>query len=318
MRVESKQAGHLIGDIASIGECMVEMAPDADGLYRQGFAGDTLNTAWYIRALTSSERRKVRYVSAVGTDALSQRMTDFLENNGLDTQAIARIPDRTLGLYLITLDGAERSFTYWRKDAAARLLASNVDRLRATLDGVGLAYFSGITLAILTPEDRQRLFSVLDQFRKDGGEVAFDPNIRPRLWPDRETMAAATTEGYRAATIALPTFRDDAELFGDPSPEATADRIAALGPREIIVKDGASPALVRTPAGQRFLPVANGERPVDTTGAGDSFNGGYLAGRSAGLDGFAATELAHKVAARVICVRGALAPMSMFDDLRVG
>lgn len=318
MRAEAKQTGYLAGDIASIGECMVEMAPDADGLYRQGFAGDTLNTAWYIRALTSPERRKVRYVSAVGTDALSQRMTDFLENNGLDPQAIARIPDRTLGLYLITLDGAERSFTYWRKDAAARLLASDVDRLRATLDGVGLAYFSGITLAILTPEDRQRLFSMLAHFRKGGGEVAFDPNIRPRLWPDRATMAEATAQGYKAATIALPTFPDDAELFGDGSPQATAERIAALGPREIIVKDGANPALVRMDTAERFIPVAHGDRPIDTTGAGDSFNGGYLAGRSAGLDGVAATELAHKVAARVICVRGALAPMSMFDDLRVG
>lgn len=307
------------GDVASIGECMVEMAPAADdGLYRQGFAGDTLNTAWYMRALTSPDRRKVRYISAVGTDVLSSRMTNFLEQNGLDTSAIACIPERTLGLYLITLDGAERSFTYWRKDAAARLLASDVGRLAAVLDGVGLAYFSGITLAILTPEDRERLFSVLDRFRKAGGEVAFDPNIRPRLWSDRATMAEATTRGYRAATIALPTFPDEAEVFGDASPDVTAARIAALGPSEIIVKDGANPALVRAQAGSRFIPVAPSDRPVDTTGAGDSFNGGYLAGRSGGLNCFAATELAHKVAARVICVRGALAPMAMFDDLRVG
>ena len=310
---------NIVGGVASIGECMVEMAPAGDdGLYCQGFAGDTLNTAWYIRALTSLGRRKVRYVSAAGTDALSRRMTDFLEKNGIDTSAIARIPERTLGLYLITLDGAERSFTYWRNDAAARLLASDAGRLAAALEGVGLAYFSGITLAILTPEDRERLFSVLDRFRKRGGEVAFDPNIRPRLWPDRTTMAEATTKGYTAATIALPTFPDEAELFGDDSPEATADRIAALGPREIVVKDGAGPALVRTPTGDRFIPVAPSDRPVDTTGAGDSFNGGYLAGRSAGLDSFAATELAHKVAARVICVRGALASMVLFDDLRVG
>ena len=58
------------GDFASIGECMVELAPTADGLYRQGFAGDTLNTAWYVRALTGQGGRKVRYVSAVGMDAL--------------------------------------------------------------------------------------------------------------------------------------------------------------------------------------------------------------------------------------------------------
>ena len=98
-----------------MGECMVELAPTGDGLYRQGFAGDTLNTAWYVRGLTSAGPHKVRYVSAVGTDALSDSLLAFLSGNGIDTGSVARLGDRTVGLYLITLTGAERSFTYWRK-----------------------------------------------------------------------------------------------------------------------------------------------------------------------------------------------------------
>ena len=305
------------GDIASIGECMVEMAPAADGLYRQGFAGDTLNTAWYLRALTSADKRAVRYVSAVGTDALSERMVDFLTGNGIDASHLARIAQRTVGLYLITLAGAERSFTYWRKDAAARLLANDLPRLEAALAGVGLVYFSGITLAILEPADRARLFQALAGLRQRGCEVVFDPNIRPRLWPDAATMAAATIDGYRAASIALPTFPDEAALYGDRSLRDTADRIAALGVREIVVKNGADPALVRAPGVDDFVPVAPSGQPVDTTGAGDSFNGGYLAGRIADRSPVAAAELGHKVAARVICVRGALADMPSLADLRV-
>jgi 2-dehydro-3-deoxygluconokinase len=305
------------GDFASIGECMVELAPTADGLYRQGFAGDTLNTAWYVRGLTGEGGRKVRYVSAVGTDALSEAMLGFLSDAGIDTQAVQRLKDRTVGLYLITLTGAERSFTYWRKDAAARRLASDAAQLKLALDGVGTAYLSGITLAILEPEDRKRLLSALAAFRERGGEVVFDPNIRPRLWSDRTAMADVTTAGYKAATIALPTFPDDADLYGDRSPRHTADRIAALGVREVVVKNGAEPALVRAPGADEFVPVAPSGAPVDTTGAGDSFNGGYLAARVAGRDPLDAARLAHAVAARVICTRGALAPMTMFDDLRV-
>jgi 2-dehydro-3-deoxygluconokinase len=310
--------GLASGDFASVGECMVELAPTGDGLYRQGFAGDTLNTAWYVRGLMPDGGRKVRYVSAVGRDALSDSLLAFLSDNGIDTAAVARLSDRTVGLYLITLAGAERSFTYWRTHAAARCLASDPARLRAALDGVGTAYLSGITLAILEPDDRVRLFSILADFRADGGEVVFDPNIRPRLWDDGQTMARVTTEGYLAATIALPTFPDEADVYGDGSPRETADRIAALGVREVVVKNGPEPALLRV-AGEPdlFVPALTEVQPIDTTGAGDSFSGGYIAARLAGRSPFEAATLGHAVAARVIRHRGALAPFTAVADLAV-
>lgn len=310
--------GLASGDFASIGECMVELAPVGDGLYRQAFAGDTLNTAWYVRGLTDRGARKVRYVSAVGTDALSEAMLGFLSDAGIDTRSVARIADRTVGLYLITLNGAERSFTYWRGSSAARRLAADAGRLEQALDGVGVAYLSGITLAILEPEDRTRLLSVLAAFREGGGEVVFDPNIRPRLWSDRETMARVTTEGYRAASIALPTFPDEADLYGDGAPGDTASRVAALGVREVVVKNGSEPVLVRVAGGaDLFIPALTEVQPIDTTGAGDSFNGGYIAARLAGRSPVEAAALGHAVAARVICHRGALAPFEAVADLAV-
>ncbi len=307
-----------LGDFASIGECMVELAPTGDGLFRQGFAGDTLNTAWYVRGLTRRGTRKVRYVSAIGTDALSESMLSFLSDAGIDTRSIIRLDDRTVGLYLITLVGAERSFTYWRNNSAARRLASDVERLKVGLDGAGTAYLSSITLAILEPEDRLRLLSVLAAFRSGGGEVIFDPNVRPRLWSDRETMARVTTEGYKVASIALPTFPDEADLYGDHTLSDTADRIAALGVREVVVKNGPEPALLRL-AGEPDIsaPALTEVKPIDTTGAGDSFNGGYIAARLAGRSPEEAVRLGHAVAARVIRHRGALAPFEAFADLSV-
>lgn len=304
---------------ASIGECMVEMAPQADGLYRRGFAGDTLNTAWYLRALLDRRRSLVKYVTGVGTDALSDEMVDFIAKAGIDTTAVERIAGRTVGLYLITLQGAERSFTYWRNESAAKLLASVGARLDAALADVDVAYFSGITLAILSPEHRRTLFASLAKVRARGGEVVFDPNLRPRLWPDRATMAAAVIEGYRAATIALPTSPDDAELYGDTDAVGTADRIAALGVQEIIVKAGADPTLVRAGGLDAWVAAERVDNPVDTTGAGDSFNAGYLAARLAGGRSPAeAVRHGHAVAARVIQARGALIDMDLVADLAMG
>lgn len=304
---------------ASIGECMVELAPQADGLYRRGFAGDTLNTAWYLRALLGSRQSLVKYVTGVGTDALSDEMVDFIARAGIDTSAAERIAGRTVGLYLITLNGAERSFTYWRNESAAKLLASVGARLDAALADVDVAYFSGITLAILSPEHRRTLFASLAKVRARGGQVVFDPNLRPRLWPDLATMAAAVIEGYRAATIALPTSPDDAELYGDADAVGTADRIAALGVEEIIVKAGADPTLVRAGGLDAWVAAERVDHPVDTTGAGDSFNAGYLAARLAGGRSPAeAVRHGHAVAARVIQARGALIDMGLVADLSMG
>lgn len=304
-------------DIAAIGECMVELAPAAtpgnDGtLYRQGFAGDTLNTAWYLRALLPDSCR-VRYVSAVGRDALSDRMLDFLAAHGIDTGPVARLPGRTVGLYMISLAEGERSFTYWRGQSAARSLADDPARLERALAGCRLACLSGITLAILPESGRQTLFGVLARFRAAGGLVAFDPNIRPGLWQDDTAMRLGLETGYATCDIAFPTFADDAALFGDASPEDCAHRIAAAGAFEVVVKNGAGPALLHVNGRQTRLPPASVVEPLDTTGAGDSFNAGWLAARLAGASATRAVIAGHELAARVIRHRGALMPM---DDLR--
>lgn len=298
-----------------IGECMVELSEAGPGLYRQGFAGDTLNTAWTLRAL-AAPATAVGYVTAVGDDPLSADMRRFLDAAGIDTGGVRTVAGGTVGLYMIRLSGAERSFTYWRDRSAARGLADDADVLAAALAGAGAVYFSGITLAILTPDRREVLLAALAAVRARGGVVAFDSNLRPRLWSGPAEMRAWTEAGYRAATVALPTHPDEADLFGDRSAAETAERAMAYGCTEAAVKDGAGPAVVADAGGRRSVPAIAVADPVDTTGAGDSFNAGYLAGRLRGLDPAASASLGHRVAARVIRVKGALIPMEALADLR--
>ena len=109
--------------VVCVGECMVELAPAGDGLLRQGFAGDTFNTAWYLKRLRPDWQ--VDYLSAVGSDAISDAMLGFMAAAGIGTDHVARRTERTVGLYLITLDKGERSFSYWRSQSAARTLADD-------------------------------------------------------------------------------------------------------------------------------------------------------------------------------------------------
>ncbi|MBW8285647.1 MAG: sugar kinase, partial [Rhizobium sp.] len=106
----------------SIGEAMVELSQAEGGLWRMGFAGDTLNTAWYARACLSADW-EVAYFTRLGHDPFSERMQEFLQDSAISTRFIERDPERTVGLYAIELHDGERSFSYWRGQSAARRLA---------------------------------------------------------------------------------------------------------------------------------------------------------------------------------------------------
>lgn len=163
---------------------------------------------------------------------------------------------------------------------------------------------------ILPPAARGHLLQALAAFRAGGGLVAFDPNIRPALWPDAATMRAGISAGYASAGIALPTIEDDAALFGAASPVGCAHRIAALGPYEIVVKNGPAPALLHSAGRQSRLPLRKVVSPLDTTAAGDSFNAGWLAARLGSACATEAVLAGQHLAARVILHRGALMPMA--------
>jgi len=274
-----------------------------------GFAGDTFNTAWYARRLLGPGHR-VGFVSAVGRDALSARMLDVIAGTGVETGSIARLPDRTVGAYLIELADGERSFTYWRDTSAARALADDPARLAAALDGAGVVLVSGITLAILPPAGRATLLAALAAARAAGTRIAFDSNIRPRLWPDASTMREAITAVAGVADIALPSFDDEAAAFGDANPAGVARRYAAAGASTVAVKNGAGPVTLLSDGGAPERLAAEPVAPVvDTTAAGDSFNAGFLAALMQGAPPADAARRAMALAARVVQARGALVPV---------
>jgi 2-dehydro-3-deoxygluconokinase len=298
--------------IVSIGECMLELSGRGGEDWRLGFAGDTLNTLWTLRALTGPERA-ANYISAFGDDPFSKDQIAFLDANDIGIGESPIIAGARPGLYAITLTGSERSFTYWRSDSAARQLASDPKRLTKSLKNQSLVYFSGITLAILEPDARKLLFDAVGSARRAGSLIAFDANYRPRLWSSPEAAREAIDEALSITDVALPTFPDEQNLYGDPSPDTTASRLAAAGVKEIVVKNGELPATIRHGETTAAVDAVHVASPVDTTGAGDSFNGSYLAARLAGLPPPQAARKAHAVAAAVVQVRGALAP---YETLR--
>lgn len=299
----------------AIGEAMVELSQAEGGLWRMGFAGDTLNTAWYVRACLPSDWR-VSFFTRLGTDPFSERMLEFLGSNDIDTQFIARDPERTVGLYSIELHDGERSFSYWRGQSAARRLADDEAALEAAIDVADVVYFSGITLAILEPDRRAALLRLVGKARAEGKLTVFDPNIRQRLWENAEAMRTCLTDAAATAAIALPSFDDEASVFGDADLEDCAARWLKSGAGEVVVKNGGGPVAVSMPGGAIKVLTFESVKPLDSTGAGDSFNGGYLAARLGGVAPDEAARQGHAVAARVVRHPGALMPRDQIAPTR--
>ena len=293
-----------------LGECMVEFAPTPDGTLRQGFAGDVFNTLWYSAQLLGPGW-KVRFQTALGCDALSDELMAFAQDAGIDCSTVPRLQGAMPGLYMIRLNDGERSFLYWRGQSAARRMMEHVDLVAAQMTGADVVYLSGITLAILPKAARAALIALMARARDAGALVVFDPNIRPALWDSAQTMRDTLMQAAAWSSLVLPSFDDDASAFGDTSPAQSADRYHMAGAALVVVKNGASPVLVRSAQGvqSQDTPPLTGLL-IDSTAAGDSFNAGFLAEYLRSTDPGAAVRVGQKLAARVVQGRGALVALS--------
>lgn len=289
--------------IVCLGEAMLELTREG-GLWRMGFGGDTLNTAVHlVRA-----GHDVSYMTALGSDPFSDDLRARWAAEGIDCSLVVTHPRRQAGLYAITTDAAgERSFTYWRDTSAARAMfeLEAIDEAIARTETADLFYFSLISLAILPPQGRQDLLRLAGKVRDRGGLVAFDGNYRPRLWESSEVAIRTRDKAIGFADIGLPTFEDEALLSGAESAVEVAAHWQRMGCSEVIVKLGAEGCLL--PDGTP-CPVPEALRPIDTSGAGDAFNGGYLAARMNDSDVETSARAGHALAGWNVMRRGAIPP----------
>ena len=293
------------GRITFVGEGMVELRQAEGNEYRLGYGGDTLNSAIHM----ARSGFDVAFATALGRDDFSERLRSAWREEGLDCSAILTEPTRGAGLYAISLDAAgERSFTYWRSDSAARQLFALPDTPEL-IEQIALSEmlaFSLISLAILPDAGKEALLSLAARMREDGRKVAFDANYRPLLWESSQTAAHWRDKAIAVATHGLPTLADEVLIGGPIDAQSVAAHWLDLGCTEVVVKLGAEGC--RLPDGQ-ILPPEEILSPVDTSGAGDAFNAGYLSARLWGAHPREAAHHGNALAAWTIMRSGAIPPL---------
>ncbi len=305
---------HTNKSLLVIGECMMELSGEGSS-YQRTFAGDTYNSAVYAKR--RHDAIDVQILTTIGSDPISAAMQAQWNRDHIGHRLVTISKQAHPGIYAITTDEhGERSFTYWRKDSAATelvtLMGQDIEQQLAQFDTL---YFSGITLAILTDADKAGFLALIAKLKTHGCSIAFDPNYRAALWRDKDQAIDWLTQAYRLADIALPGLADHQEIYGHQNADEVRAFLQNINVGEIIVKaDEAGIVgylLGQEPVHQSITAQAN---PKDTTGAGDSFAGTYLAERIVGTAMADALKSAADVASLVVQHRGAIIDASLYRN----
>lgn len=290
---------------------MIELNGECFGSMQQTYGGDSLNTATYLARISSPENVKVYYVSALGTDKISQKMLHYWQADGIHTDWVLQDLNRQAGLYLIQLDeNGERTFLYWRNQSAARYLLQHPDyqKILAKFSDLDMLYLSGISLAILPKSDRLTLIHQLAELKKQGVQIVFDSNYRPALWGDYLEAQCCYKQLLPLVHTALVTFEDEQSLWRDKSVADTLERLSTFGVSTIVVKEGKAGATLKNDKKIVKIPALPIEQVIDTTSAGDAFNAGFLNGYLQGKDLLTCCAQGNELAGIVIQHKGAIIP----------
>ena len=277
------------GAILCLGEPLAEFAERGPSDFVASYGGDISNVAVAI----ARQGGRARILSRVGDDIFGQRLRAFWQAEGVDDALVAVAPGEDTGICFVTYDAAGHHFSYRRAgSAASRLAPEGLDG--AAIAGAGLFYTSGITLAI-SRTARATAERAVELARAAGVPVAVDPNLRTRLWPLEEARAV-THALMRRCDIALPGLEDAVQLTGLREPAEIVAFYHDLGAGIVALTLGADGVLVSDGVRREALPGLS-VATVDATGAGDCFNGIFLAEYLQTGDPFRAAVLANTGAA---------------------
>jgi 2-dehydro-3-deoxygluconokinase len=293
-------------DVVALGEAMLEFNQTTPGQpqYLQGFGGDTSNAV--IAAARAGARSA--YLTRVGNDTFGDALLDLWQREMVDTSAVARDAHAHTGIYFVTHGAYGHEFSYLRAGSAAcRMTVQWLGDAAADLIAASkILHLSAITLAI-SLNACDAAFAAMALARAAGTLVAFDSNLRLKLWPLARAQACIE-KAVSLCDIFLPSLDDMVTLSGLTEPDKIVDWSHAHGAKTVVLKLGADGALA-SDGKQRLHIKGIPVKMVDATGAGDCFCGNLLARLAAGDPVFSAAAYANVAGALAVQGYGAVGPL---------
>lgn len=268
------QTAQLSWDIAALGEILIDYTPlpDSDAgmsVFEQNPGGAPAN----VLACAAKLGRRTAFLGKVGEDLQGHFLTDTLNRIGVDTQGLCIDPRYFTTLAFVKLSAhGERNFSFARKPGADTQLTPE-ELNHEVLTHCRVFHFGSLSL---TDEPaRSATEAAIHLAKSSGAIIAYDPNYRPLLWHS-EAQAMAQMRHPLSRVDLLKVSDDEISLLTGISDQLeSARQLVEQGIHCVAVTISSHGTLVVTREGAQMVPSFP-TTPVDTTGAGDSFWGGFL------------------------------------------
>lgn len=254
-----------------LGDAVVDLIPDGENHYLRCAGGAPANVAVGIARLGGESA----FIGRVGKDPLGEFMQQTLQQENVQTSHMILDPQQRTSTVVVGLDNGERSFTFMVNPSADQFLqVIDLPNFQAN------EWLHCCSIALINNPSRETTFEAIRRIKAAGGFFSFDPNLRESLWASFEDMKETVMKAVALADV-LKFSEEELTLLTDTQTLDDAfEKITALYPEKLIIvtlgKDGARYHL----AGKKDIVAGKALKPVDTTGAGDAFVGGLLAGLS--------------------------------------
>ena len=275
--------------------------------FKRGWGGDTSN----FTVSAARQGVSVGHICRLGGDEFGKSFMDLWADEGIDTSRVLIEEDAWTAIYIISLmEGGGHDFTYYRAgSAASRYCVDDLDV--EYISGAKAFHTSGISLAI-SKTVRDATLEALRISKESDGFNSFDVNMRAKLW-DIETAREALAEAFGYSDVVFASMDDMNTLYGMTDMEEAARHLREMGVGIVVVKHGGEGCYVSTDK-ERFTMPGYKIDVVDSTGAGDAFDGAWVKGVLMGWDLRRTASFANAVGALTATGLGAVAPIPRYED----
>jgi len=303
-------------DLVGIGSAIVDFAPVTLGVPLSKVKSFFPSAGGAVSNLLVAASRlglRTGFLSCVGDDEFGSFVMRDFEQEGVDISCVKRVKGRATGIAFYSVDEkGERQYVFYRlpgySDPEAMLRPEDIKE-----DYIAQSRMLHFSESLLRrSEARDAVFKALTTARNHGVSTSYDPNMRAELWEDRKDFIETQREALGLADIFLATLKEASLIVGRRTAEVTATRVLATGPSIVVIREK-SFYQVATPSCSFRTPVFKVEA-VDTSGAGDAFDAGFLTGLIRGWSLEKAVSFGSAVAALKVMKAGTRAGLPGMEE----
>lgn len=269
-------------DVIALGELLIDMTDN--GVSGQGntlFEANPGGAPCNVLAMLNKLGKKVGFIGKVGEDIFGNKLKKVLDEVGIDTANLILDKEaRTTLAFVQTFEDGDRDFSFYRNPGADMMLTKDEIDV-SLLQSTKIFHFG--TLSMTHPEVREATKFAIDEAKKAGALISFDPNLREPLWNSLDDAKKQVLYGLTKCDILKISDNEIQWLTGEEDYTAGVKKIREENSIPLILvslgKEGSRAYYKKPENGEEIIvevmPFLQ-ENTIETTGAGDTFGGCIL------------------------------------------